>query len=233
MIELFKDLKKQLIENGKNFENRFLESHSFNILKEKYQSLNMGKQKLVKRLSIFFIFAVLAYFPLSYFFSSVFYWREFKEKQALSLDVLKMRAKVYSSIFRYSQDQLKSKISGIVTKYSSVDFKIEDKKALFSKGDSVGQIDFQIQLSHLNIKQAIKLGTELNNLSQARLSSITMEESKEYPKHYDVTYKVSAFISKEEKRGFLPKKKPRPSLRSKKGSPLNNKNRKKQIKGEN
>ena len=224
MIEKFEDLKKQFIENGKNFESRFLESHSFNILKEKYQSLNVGKQKLVKYLSIFFILAVLAYFPLSYFFSSAFSWREFKEKQSLSLEMLKMRGKISSSIFRYSQEQLKSKIEGIVKKYSSFDFKIEDQRALFPKGDSIDQIDFKVQLNHLNIKQAIKVGTEMNNLSQARLSSITMEESKKFPKHYDVTYKVSAFVLKERKKDFLPKK-PRPSPRFK-NTPLKNKNRK-------
>ena len=206
MNEKLRDLKKQLIEVWKNFENRLSESHSFNLLKERYQSLNIGKQKLIKYCFVFFIFSVLVYFPLSYFFSSVLHWGEFKEKQTLSLDLLKMRNKISSSLFQFSQDHLKNKIERTVKKYSSFDFTVKDKRTVHPKGDSIYQVDFEIQLKHLNVKQAVKLGTELHNLSQSRLKSIIMEENKGFSKHYDVTYKVSSFVSKGRKKEVLPKR---------------------------
>ncbi len=195
MNERLRDLKKQLVEAWRSFESRLLESHSFNLLKERYQSLSLNRQRLIKYGFIVCAFVALAYLPLSYFSASVFSWREFKGKQNLSLELLRMRGKLSSSLFRHSQHQLKSKMERVIEKYSSVDFKIEDKKKLFSKKSSIYQIDFGVQLKHLNIKQAIKLGTELNHLPQSRLRSVVMEESKEFPKHYDVAYQVSSFAS--------------------------------------
>ena len=203
------DLKKQLIEAWKNFENRLTESHSFNLLKERYQSLNIKQQKLIRYILALFIFSALAYLPLSYFFSSVIYWGEFKEKQTLSLDLLKMRSKVFSSFFRFSQGDLKNEIKRAVERYSSFDFTVKGKRTVYSKGDSIYQIDFEVQLKHLNVKQAVKLGTELHNLSQSRLKSIVMEENKEHPKRYDVTYRVFSFVSEGKKAEALPKKRKR------------------------
>ena len=194
--------------------NRLLESNSFNHLKEKYQSLDVKRQKLIKYLFVFFIFSALAYFPLSYFFSSVVSWQEFKEKRSLSLEILKMRNKISSSVFRYSQNQLKSKIQRIIDQYSNANFQIKDRRTMFQEGESIEQIDFDIQLKHINIKQAVRLGTELHHLDQARLSSITMEENKEFPKHYDVTYKISAFVLKNNTTDFSSKKK-KPTRRRK------------------
>ena len=207
MNQKFKNLKNQLNENWKNLENRFLESNSFNHLKEKYHSLDVKRQKLIKYLLIFFIFSAIVYFPLSYFFSSVVSWQEFKEKRSLSLEILKMRNKISSSVFRYSQVQLKNKIQRTINQYSNANFQIEDKRMLFQEEESIEQIDFDIHLKHMNIKQAVRLGTELHHLDQAYLSSITMEENKEFPKHYDVTYKISAFVLKNNTTDFYLRKK--------------------------
>lgn len=228
----FEELKNQLLESWKNLENRLLESNSFNHLKEKYQSLNIVQQKLIKYLVVFFIFISLAYLPLSYFFSSVFNWAEFKEKQKLSLELLKMRNKIHSSSLRYSQSQLKNRIERITEKYSNQDFKIKDKRSVFSKRESIYQIDFDVQLEHLNIKQAIQLGTELHTLSQVRLNSITLDENKEFPKHYDVEYKLSGFVPKKKSEPLTSKRKRVP--RKKKSTPLKKKTPKvkKELKGE-
>lgn len=216
MFSFFENLKKRLFEEWKNFESRLLESNHFNLLKEKYQSLSLLQQKLIKYGFLCFICFVLAYLPLSYFFSSSVYWMKFKEKQELSLELLKMRNKISSSGFRLSKNQLNRKIENIIEKYSEKAFEIKEKKRKMSK-DSIYEIGFDVHLKHLNIKQAVQLGTELNNLSQSRLESIVIKENQTYPKHYDVDYKLSSFVSKEENRV---KKRPRarikPSDQSKK-----------------
>ena len=194
MFTKFEGLKKQLFEKWQNFENRLLESNTFNLLKEKYQSLDIFQQKLIKYLFALSITVILAYFPISYLLSSLSYWKELKEKQNLSLELLQIRKHTSFSAFPYSQIQLKSQIEQIIKKYSSSPFKLQDKKTFPQPNTSIYQVDFDIHLKHLNVKQAIKMGTELHNLYQARLSSITMTENKEFPKHYDVAYQVLSFV---------------------------------------
>lgn len=202
----FEDLKQKMAEQWKNLESRILESNSFNHLKEKYQSLSLRRQKLIRYSALFLVFSALAYLPLSYFLSSTAYWREFKDKQDISLDLLRMRNKIASSVFRYSWVQLKMQIRRTAEKYSDVDLKIEDKESVFSGGESVQQVDFKIRMDHLNVKQAVRLGVELHDLPQTRLEAVTMEENKAHPKHYDVTYQLRAFVSGEAKKGMAVKK---------------------------
>ncbi|MCZ0932043.1 MAG: hypothetical protein OXJ52_02705 [Oligoflexia bacterium] len=195
MFKLLKDFQKQGIELFKNFENRLSESNAFNVLKEKYQSLNRGQQKLIKYFLIFFIFVSVIYLPVSYLFSSMGTWSDFKQKYILSLELLKVRNKS-SSFFNLSEEDLKVKIDRVVEKYSAGDFKVVDKNKPFPKAKSIRQVDFSIDLKHLNIKQAVRLGAELNALPQMRLNAVSLEENAEYPKHYDITYQLEAFVSK-------------------------------------
>ena len=202
MFNQFKNLQKQAIELFKNFENRLSESNAFNILKEKYQSLNIRRQKLIKYFLILFIFGAIVYFPLSYLFSSVSSWSDFKQKYSLSLDLLQARSKKKSALF-LSEEDLRMKIRRIAEKYTDSDFEMTDKIKPFPQGKSTRQLSFRIRFKYLNVRQAVRLGTELNALPQIRLNEIILEENKEYPKHYDSTYQLLAFVSK---------KKPRPSV---------------------
>ena len=198
MFKILKDLQKQAIDLFKNFESRFLESNSFNVLKEKYQSLNLRQQRLIKYALIVFLLLFIMYLPVSYLGSSIGSWSDFKQKYVLSLDLLKTRANK-ASFLNLSEEDLNLKINQIVKKYSSDEFSLIALNKPFPKAKSVSQREFNIELKHLNIKQAIRLGTELNNLPQARLSEISFLESKEYKKHYDVAFKLSAFVSKKMK----------------------------------
>ena len=195
MFELLKDFQKQGIELFKNFENRFLESNTFNVLKEKYQSLNMGQQKLIRYFLILFLLVSVLYLPVSYLFSSIGSWSDFKQKYVLSLELLKFR-KTSSSLLKQDEESLKIKINRVVEKYSADGFEITDANKPFPKVKSVRQVDFSISLKHLNIKQAVRLGTELHALPQMRLAEISLLENIEYPKHYDIIYKLESFVSK-------------------------------------
>ena len=176
MFKLLKNLQTQGLEFLKNLENRFSESNTYNILKEKYQSLNVGQQKLIKYFLIAFLSLCIFYFPVSHLLSSIVSWSDFKQKYSLSLELLKARNK-RSSFLRFSKEELKTKINKAVEKYSSDNFKIIDSKKPFPKAKSIRQMDFSVHVKHLNIKQAVKLGTELNSAPQMRLSEISLEES--------------------------------------------------------
>ena len=194
MFKLLEDLQKQGSEFFKNFENRLLESNTFNILKEKYQSLDLRKQKFIKYALISCVFAFIVYLPVSYLFSSIGSWSDFKQKYSLSLQLLKTRGKG-AGLLSQSKEDLKMKINRVIEKYSSDPYEITDTTALFPSAKSVRQVDFSIHLDHLNIKQAVRLGAELMALPQIRLSGISLSENKTYEKHYDMIYSLEAFVS--------------------------------------
>ena len=216
MFKLLKDFQKQGIGLLKSFENRFSESNTFNVLKEKYQSLNLRQQKIIKYLFVFVIFVSVVYLPMSYLFSSVSSWTDFKQKYILALDLLQVRNK-RSSFFYLSEEDLQIKINRMIGKYSVDDFEVVASNQAFPKAKSIRQVNFSVDLKNLNIKQAVKLGTELNALPQMRLSEISLEESVEYPKHYDIAYKLEAFVSRSG-RGQAPVIKRRPINTKRKSS---------------
>ena len=207
MFSQLKDLQKRAIELFKNFESRLSESNAFNILKEKYQSLNIRRQKLIKYFLILFICGAIVYFPLSYLFSSISSWSDFKQKYSLSLDLLKVRSKK-NSFLLLSKEGLRVKIKKTAEKYSDSEFEITDKIQSFPQEKSLRQLDFRVSFKYLNVRQAVRLGTELNALPQMRLNEIILEENKEYPKHYDMTYQLLAFVSKRNSRPAVIKRRP-------------------------
>ena len=84
------------------------------------------------------------------------------------------------------------------------------------------QTDFSFQVGSLNVRQAIRLGTELHNIKQAYLSYFKMEENKKFPQHYDVDFKLSAFTLK--KGAAVPDSKKRKGLKKTSSSRQKEKN---------
>ena len=193
MFSRIKELKKPLLEIWKNLENKILESNKYNALKEKYQSLNLLYQKLIKYSVIGCLLALLLYIPLFYFVSGTSGWLEFKTKQELSWELLKVRrqkAKLSSGFT--SDSQIKRSIEQVVKKYFSEDFNLQQQKS--KKADFIDKKQFLLKIPYLNIKQAIQLGTELHDLKFVRLDSIQFSESPQYPKHYEMEYELSTFV---------------------------------------
>lgn len=197
MLSIIKKLQKQLLELWKAFENRLLESHYFNLLTEKYQSLNISTQKAIKYFSIFLFLCAILYLPLSYFISSTGSWRDIKSKYNLSLQMLKIREKKSSPFLQGKESFVTMKINQAIQKYSKEDnFTLNQKDKKFAKSKSIRQVDFDIKVPHLNIRQATQLGADLHALPQVLLKSITFTESEEHPKHYEIQYELSAFFFK-------------------------------------
>ena len=196
MLKLFLKLKKELIEQSQRLESQILESNYFNILKERYQSLAILKQKLIKICLIGFLVAVALYLPFYYLSSSTIDWFNIKEKHRLSLELLKVREKSSFSKIQNSSEIIKNKINQVVQKYSPEKFTVNQELKKFPKSEFIEQILFKVKIPYLNIKRAIQLGTELENLDQVRLDELNFTENKNYEKHYDVYYQLSAFVVK-------------------------------------
>ena len=198
MLNLFIKLKKELIELYQKLEGQILESNSFNLLKERYQSLTLLSQKLIKIFLIALFFLIILYAPLYYIASSTADWLNLKEKQKISLELLKMREKSSFSTMRDTEALLKSKIEGLVQKYSSEEVSLTKESKKFPKSNSINQILFKVQVPYLNIRQAVQLGSELEALSQVRLEELSFTENKKYKNHYDIIYQLSAFVIKKD-----------------------------------
>ena len=223
MFHLLVKLKKELAELYQKIENQILESDFFNVLKERYQSLTLLNQKLIKLFFIALFLAGVLYLPFYYLSSSTIAWFNLKEKHRLSIELLKAREKSSLSTMRDTETTLKNKIQEVTQKYFSESSTVtkESKKTLKSNS-SIELIIFKVKVPYLNIRQAIQLGTELEAFSQVRLDELSFEESENYKSHYDMTYQLSAFIIK---RDSKLKRESRKRQRIKKEEPIKKENK--------
>ncbi len=194
MFQKLKEIKKQLLYYLEHIQSRIIESNSFNVLKEKYQSRSLFHQKMIKYGSLSLIIFLVSFIPLYYFHLSSEHWSEFKEKRELSLDLLKVRN--HKSIFsNVSEFRLRQDITNIIKKYKEKGYLIKDKP-IPSKEKNLKKVVYEVKVDHLNIRQAVQMGMELNDILPAHLSSLIMKESDLYPKHYDVSFELSVYFHK-------------------------------------
>ena len=194
MFQKFNEFKKQIFYYVEYIQNRIVESNAFNVLREKYQSYPLFHQKVIKYGMVSFIIFLISAVPFYYFYLSSGHWSEFKEKRKLSLDLLKVR-KYKSTFSNMTEYRLRREISDIIKKYKEKDFVIKDKKAS-SKEKKLKKVMYEVKVDHLNIRQAVQMGAELNDLLSVHLFSLIMQESEKYPKHYDVSFKLYAYFYK-------------------------------------
>ena len=197
MMNLIKKLRKEILEYCQQMEHHLLESNYFNVLKERYQSLNSLKQKMIKYGLLSIVCICILYLPAYYLSSSIVSWLELKQKHKLSLGLLKVRENSSVSMMNHSKSIIKSKITQVVQKYSSDRFTVSQEQQTFSQSSLIEHILFNVSASHLNIRQAVQLGTELQKLPQIRLDELAFTENKEYKNHYDSHYKLSGFFLKQ------------------------------------
>ena len=193
MPSRFENLKKQILQRWEVLENRIYESDTFNTFKEKFQSLSPGRQKIFKYLSIaLFLFALFS-IPLLYFYSSSKQLKDFKEKENLSLKLLKKKADTSSLLNQRSSIWVKSNIKTIVEKYQKEEYSIVEKGVSATKNSLIKPHEMEVSVKHLNIKQIALLGENLNGLGSIRIHKLKMKESSLYKNHYDAYFSILFF----------------------------------------
>ena len=128
------NLKKQIFHKLSVLENRIHQSDIFNTLKEKFQALSYKKQQTIKYSSLVLCLLCVFSIPLTYFYSSSDHLEEFKEKERLSLELLKTGGQ--SSPFPYQKASLQVKgiLKDIVERYQKEEYSIVERGSL-KKGD--------------------------------------------------------------------------------------------------
>ena len=193
MSQRFEELKKNILKALISAQERLEENSSYNFLKEKYQTLSLFKQRLVKYGVFVALAGIILFLPISYFTSSLFYEKEFKEKKSLALKLLRIRTNPVPPFPQISQDEMKKRISDVIIKYQKQNYTINNEFSSQDRNSKLKKISFKIQVSHLNVRHAIQLGEGLTKLPLFKVKSIQMQENEKYEKHYDVTYVVSFF----------------------------------------
>ena len=188
-------LKKLLDQFWENFQDKLNESHLFNLLKERYESLSIARQKTIKYIIGTGLLLLILVIPVFYLTSSFSYWSEFKVKYRLSQRLLKLRTSPTAFQSARSPSAVKQTMERLIKKYRPEGWSLKHKPGK-NKESSVKTEVFEIKVDHLNIKQVIQLGTDLNALPSVRLESLQIRESAQYTNHYDTTYEAHHYFMK-------------------------------------
>lgn len=193
MFSYFKNFKKQILQQMEKLEDRVHQSDLFNTLKERFQALSPGHRQIIKYSSLSLGLLCLFSLPFSYFYSSSGYLQEFKEKEALSQELLKTGGSSSFQAYQKSPMQVKRILQNIVGKYQSEGYLIVEKGAFKMKGGDISPHNIEISVRHLNIKQVAALGEKIDNLGFLRIHKLKIKENTDYKNHYDTDFSVLFF----------------------------------------
>ena len=216
MASHFENLKKQILQRLEALENRIYESDVFNTLKEKFQALPPGKQHTLKYLGVGFCLFCVFSIPSVYFFSSSKYLKDFQEKETLSFELLKRRSDSPSVLHQKSAAWVKNSVKNIVERYQKEEYSIVDKKDSGVKKSGLQHQEIKVSVKHLNIKQVVQLGENLNGLGAVRIRRLKVTENDLYKNHYDTDFSILFFPPATEKP--LQKRRTSPSLKQREKS---------------
>ena len=217
-------LKKQLKQFWENLQNKLNESHLFNLLKERYESLNTIQQKTLKYITGTALLLLILVMPLFYLISSLSYWNEFKVKYQLSQRLLNLRTNPTAFHSTRSSASIKQAMEKLIKKYRTEGYSLKNKKGGNRKSQIKTEV-FEIKVDHLNIKQVIQLGTDLSVLPSVRLESLQIKESTQYANHYDTTYEAHHYFMERLNRRPRISAKPRKPQPKQPKQPANTKSR--------
>lgn len=194
MIKKIDEIKKFYFQILEQLRNKVSETNAFNSIKESYESLSLSRQKMIKNAILVLLFLCILVVPVFYFFSSVKKWNQFHTLWSLSFDLA--RHKDYNpKTLNQSRSMVKERLLNIITKYEDKNYTISDKKIPLDQKKIKGYL-YTIEAGPLNVRQIIQMGTELDEMPYSYLSSLAMEESKKYPKHYEATFDLQVYKSK-------------------------------------
>ena len=222
MLSHLNSLKKRILLLTEAALDRIQESDGFNLLKERFQALPPRRQKLVKYLAFSLILVPAAGLPLSFFYSSSKYLRDFREKDSLSRALLRAGAGRAFQPHQKSAAEVKKLLSSLTQRYAEEEgLKIKDlgplsesesfeggenggsgggrgaggKRGGQSNSGAGGLAAHQMELSvpRLNIKQAASLGEKISRFKSLKIRRLKLKESLSHENHYDTEFSVVFF----------------------------------------
>ena len=214
--------KKTLERNLLILQERLNDSNLFNFLKERYLSLTELKQRALKYSLMLALILTIFIVPIYYTLSSFSFFNEFKTKYQLSLELLKFRS-VPKGVSFLPVYKAKEKIKSLVEKYERTDYTISQRRLRQDKKTKLEVNRFQVKVQHLNIKQAIQMASDLNNLFTLQLKTFELEAAPDYDNRYDIVLGLDHYFVKSKPKLIKPARKRKVSQKSKPVDKVNKK----------
>jgi hypothetical protein len=195
------EIRDQLKEKFAELIEKIKETDLYQKGDEKYQSLTPSGQKVTRYVSVLFILFALLFYPMSQLQVSHDLVAEFEVKRDLLRDLFKTYRESSSALSLPQPPQGGELVSQVQTMLSTA-------QLLPQQIVSVGVIEADgrlilpklvnsvvaIQLSSLNIRQAVDIGTQLSNISASvKVKDLEMTATEGKTGYFDVTYKLYAF----------------------------------------
>jgi hypothetical protein len=195
------EIKNQFKEKFSEYFEKIKETELYQKADEKYTSMSPRGQKITRFLSAFIILFALIFYPLSQLQVSRDLVSEFEVKRELLRDLFKTYRESSSSASLPIPPQggeLIFQVQSMLSKAQLLPQQIINVGVIEPEGHIIPQklvnSAIVVQLSSLNLRQAVDIGTQLSNISAAvKVKDLEMSATEGKSGYFDITYKLYAF----------------------------------------
>lgn len=195
------ELKDQLKEKFTEIFTKIKETELYQKGDEKYQSLSPSGQKITRYVSVFLMLFVLVFYPMSQLQMSHEFVAEFEVKRELLRDLFKTYRESSATPALPPPPQggeLVSQVQSLLSTAQLLPQQILNVGIVEAEGRIIPQklvnSVVAVQISSVNIRQAVDIGTQLANISASvKVKDLEMNATEGKSGYFDVTYKLYAF----------------------------------------
>lgn len=195
------ELKDQLKEKFTEIFTKIKETELYQKGDEKYQSLSPSGQKITRYASVFLMLFVLVFYPMSQLQMSHEFVAEFEVKRELLRDLFKTYRESSATPALPPPPQggeLVSQVQSLLSTAQLLPQQILNVGIVEAEGRIIPQklvnSVVAVQISSVNIRQAVDIGTQLANISASvKVKDLEMNATEGKSGYFDVTYKLYAF----------------------------------------
>jgi hypothetical protein len=195
------EIRDQFKEKFTEFFEKFKETELYQKCDEKYNSLSPNGQKVTRYLSVFLVIFMLVFYPISQLQMSHEFVAEFEVKRELLRDLFKTYRESSAAPALPTPPQggeLVSQVHNMLSSAQLLPQQIVNVGVVEPEGRMIPQklvnSVVAVQLSSLNLRQAVDIGTQLANISASvKVKDLEMSATEGKLGYFDVTYKLYAF----------------------------------------
>lgn len=195
------EIKDQFKEKFTEFAEKFKETELYQKADEKYNSLSPSGQKVARYLSALLVIFMLVFYPISQLQVSHEFVAEFEVKRELLRDLFKTYRESSASPALPTPPQggeLVSQVHSMLSSAQLLPQQIVNVGVVEPEGRLIPQklvnSVVAVQLSSVNLRQAVDIGTQLANISASvKVKDLEMSATEGKTGYFDVTYKLYAF----------------------------------------
>ncbi len=195
------EIRDQFKEKFSEFSEKFKETELYQKADEKYSSLSPSGQKMARYVAAAFVVFLLVFYPISQLQVSHEFVAEFEVKRELIRDLFKTyreSSATPSLPIPPQGGELVSQVHSMLSSAQLLPQQILNVGVVEPEGRIIPQklvnSVVAVQLSSINIRQAVDIGTQLANISASvKVKDLEMTATEGKTGYFDVTYKLYSF----------------------------------------